>query len=404
MRDKIFRFFSFLLLLLPAATGAQEHQRLIVVPDGAGLTAVDPLAGRQRSGSIGAVAAFADRWRTELGERNVVVVADRRKGWGREALGDAIYRELVDSTLRRRMEREAGYAPEAQRDSLYARFGITPRAIDSLGEAEWLVVDRYGVEGHVAVRVRRFDNRSVRPSRRFEERFAEETNRLRRFFLTPVARLDTAITTRDAFFGPSAWADLFHRFQLETAPAAEVSCVAPPRLDASLSAGPVALGDFLRLFRFDNSLLTVRLTGQQLQEWMEKLFGMRFFRLEGPQSDLVRLRVPYYLHDDVAGLRFRVDLTARYNRRVTIYETERGEPFDPKRTYTVVLNSFRARDLLALEGVRAQVAAPDYRLALARWLLTRDTLRPRARDNWSAAPERWVRAIAARERRTIFDE
>ena len=77
MRDKIFRFFSFLLLLLPAATGAQEHQRLIVVPDGAGLTAVDPLAGRQRSGSIGAVAAFADRWRTELGERNVVVVADR---------------------------------------------------------------------------------------------------------------------------------------------------------------------------------------------------------------------------------------------------------------------------------------------------------------------------------------
>ena len=173
-------------------------------------------------------------------------------------------------------------------------------------------------------------------------------------------------------------------------------------LEATLSAGEVCLGDGLRLFRYDNALVTARITGKQLDEWLEKIFGMRFFRIEGPESDLVRLKVPYYLHDDVAGIRFRVNLTARYGHRVTVYENERGEPFDPQKSYTVVLNSFRARDLQQM-GVRVDTVAADYRLALARWLVQHPELRPRARDNWSAGPERWVRSIAERERRTIFE-
>ena len=181
-----------------------------------------------------------------------------------------------------------------------------------------------------------------------------------------------------------------------------MSFFAPPVLDATLSAGEVCLGDVLRLFRYDNALVTARITGKQLDEWLEKIFGMRFFRIEGPESDLVRLKVPYYLHDDVAGIRFRVNLTARYGHRVTVYEDEQGEPFDPQKSYTVVLNSFRARDLQQM-GVRVDTVAADYRLALARWLVQHPELRPRARDNWSAGPERWVRSIAERERRTIFE-
>ena len=106
--------------------------------------------------------------------------------------------------------------------------------------------------------------------------------------------------------------------------------------------------------------------------------------------------------DDVAGIRFRVNLTARYGHRVTVYENEQGEPFDPQKSYTVVLNSFRARDLQQM-GVRIDTVAADYRLALARWLVQHPELRPRARDNWSAGPERWVRSIAERERRIIFE-
>ncbi|MCH5306332.1 MAG: 5'-nucleotidase C-terminal domain-containing protein [Rikenella sp.] len=399
MRDRIFWTGLYLFLILSAAVSAQEHQRLIVTPGDAGISPADPLTGRQRNGSFASVAAFADRWRTELGAQNLFLV-----DWPVREPGpaDRIYAALADSTLRERMMLVAGYAVPEDRDSLLARFGIGRGAVDSLGETEWLVADRYAVGGQATVRVKRQDFRSIRPSGEFRRRFAADEQRVQRFFSEPVAELDTTLSTRDGFFGPSAFADLFHRFQLETVRGAEVSFFAPPARDAMLPAGPLALRDVLRLFRFDNRLVRVRLTGEQLLGWMEKVFGMRFFRIEGPQSDLVRLKVPYYLHDDVAGIRFRVDLTARSGHRVTIYETERGGRFDAKRTYTVVLNSFRAKDLQAL-GLTVEPVAEDYRLALARWLLAHDTLRPRMRDNWSAGPERWVELIEKRERQTIFD-
>ncbi|WP_294600682.1 5'-nucleotidase [uncultured Rikenella sp.] len=389
-------FFS----LLSVLVSAQSHRRLVVTAGDAATMDFDPVTGRYRAGSLTAVARFVETWQAELGEASVFAVDIPRR---KMPLGDAVYAALVDSTLRPRVMQAAGYLSAAAGDSLAAQFGVTPAAVDSLGEHEWLVADRYEIDGHTAVRVRRYDFSDIRPSKSLKERFAADEKRMRRFFLELVAKLDTAITTRDGFFGPSAFADLFHRFQLSSAPGADVSFFAPPAMDVTLPAGDLSLSDILPLFRFDNRLVVVRLPGRRLKEWIEKIFGMRFFRIAGPQSDLVRLKVPYYLHDDVAGLRFRVDLTARPGHRVTIYETECGEPFDPDRTYTLVLNSFRARELQN-EGWPVTVVAEDYRVALAAWLTAQETLSPRARDNWSAGPERWVRAIAVRERRTIFSE
>ncbi len=387
-------FFS----LLGTLASAQSHQRLVVTAGDAATMDFDPITGRHRAGSLIAVARFVETWRTELGETAVFAIDIPRR---KMPLGDAIYTSQIDSTLRQRLMRVAGYASEAEQDSVMTLFGVTPVAVDSLGENEWLVADRYEIEGQTAVRVRRYDFSEIRPSKTLKARFAADEKQMRRLFLEPVATLDTAITTRDGFFGPSAFVDLFHRFHQAMAPGADLSFFAPPVMDATLAAGDLSLSDVLPLFRFDNRLVSVRVPGRRLKEWIEKIFGMRFFRISGPQSDLVRLRVPYYLHDDVAGLRFRVDLTARPGHRVTIYETERGEPFDPDQTYTLVLNSFRARELQA-EGWPVVVVAEDYRVALAAWLAAQKTLSPRARDNWSAGPERWVRAIAARERQTIF--
>lgn len=386
-----------LLLAMGHAT-AQHHTRLIVTTGNSSTLPFDPLTNRYRTGSLLAVASFADEWRAELGNGNLYLVDVPLH---QEPLGDKIYDTLGDSTLRQRIMQWAGYAEGAARDSVLALFDVQRTALDSLGEEEWLVVDRYEVGGETATQAKRYDSRNAQPSRETENQWRAEEQQVRAFFATPVAQLDTTITTRECFFGPSAFAELFHQFQLEAAPEADISVFAPPVMDATLQAGEVRLGDVLRWFRYDNQLVTVRLSGEQLQQFLEKLFGMRYFRISGPESDLVRLKVPYYLHDDVAGIRFRVDLTARYGHRVTIYEDERGNVFQPKGEYTVVLNSFRARDLEKM-GLQAETVAEDYRLSLAVWLSQQEWLRPRARDNWSAGPERWVRAIAERERKTIF--
>lgn len=394
----VFNFLIFVLVTVSAT--AQTHQRLIVTAGDAAPLAFDPLTDRYRPGSLGAVAAFADEWRAELGDGNFFLADIPVR---RHPLGWRVYDHLADSTLQIRAMRWCDYVPSGERDSLLHIFGLTPAAADSLAEGEWLVADRYVVDGRAAVRVKRQDYTDIRPSKRYEAEFAEDGRRVRRFFLTPMTRLDTAITTRDALFGPSGFAELFHAFHLATAKGGEISFFAPPRLDASIPVGEVCLGDILALFPFDNELVTVRATGVQVKVFMEKVFGMRFFRITGPESDLVRLKVPYYLHDDVAGLRFRVDLTARSGKRVTIYETERGEKFDATQVYVLVLNSFRAKELQEM-GLKPEVVAPDYRMALAEWLARHPQLSPRARDNWSVGPERWVRVIGERERRTIFQK
>lgn len=396
--SKQFILFWGTILITAGYAAAQHHTRLIVTCGNSYTFPFDPLTNRYCSGSLLAAASFAEQWKKELGANNVYWVDIPLR---KLPLGEAVYYHLGDSTLRQRVMQWGGCLTHIPSDSLLTRFRVEQTALDSLDDTEWFVVDRYEVGDEVATQTKRYDNRNARPSHEAENQWRAEEQQVRAFFAAPVTQLDTTITTRDCFFGPSAFAELFHRFQFETAPEADISLFAPPIMDAALPAGKVRLGDILRWFRYDNRLVTVRLSGEQLQQFLEKLFGMRYFRISGPESDLVRLKVPYYLHDDVAGIRFRVDLTARYGHRVTIYEDEQGNAFQPKGEYTVVLNSFRARDLEQM-GLTVQTTAEDYRLALAAWLMQQEWLRPRARDNWSAGPERWVRAIAERERRTIF--
>lgn len=268
-------FFS----LLGAIASAQSHQRLVVTAGDAATMDFDPITGRHRAGSLIAVARFVETWRAELGETAVFAVDIPRR---KMPLGDAIYTSQIDSTLRQRLMHAAGYASEAEQDSVMTLFGVTPVAVDSLGENEWLVADRYEIEGQTAVRVRRYDFSQIRPSKTLKARFAADEKQMRRLFLEPVATLDTAITTRDGFFGPSAFADLFHRFHQAMAPGADLSFFAPPVMDATLAAGDLSLSDVLPLFRFDNRLVSVRVPGRRLNEWIEKIFGMRFFRISGP--------------------------------------------------------------------------------------------------------------------------
>ncbi len=384
------------LCAVAASTASAQHERLIVARVTAPLP-FDPLTERYQAGSWGAVASFARQWREELGAGNVYLF----DAGDPPAEGYRLYAALGDSTLARRAARAAGCSDDR---SLLAGFGFTPRTLDSLGvqPGEGTVADRYTVQGRQTIRLRRVSFSDERPDKAFTEAFADEEQRIRRFFATPVAQLATTITTRDSYFGPSAFNALFHRFQRSVAPAADVSLFAPPRFDATLAAGPLYLKTIATLFSYDNRLVTVRVTGQQIDEFLEQVYGMGYFTLKGPESDLIRTRIPHYLYDDASGIRYRVDLTQRSGRRVAIYQLEDGRPFRPGDQYTVVLNSFRAR-YFTERGIPVHPVAADYRLALLQWLSAQpEPIAAQAPDNWSLAPERWVEAIARRERPQLF--
>lgn len=392
-----------ILAALATLTSAARQQRLIVTRELPPLN-LDPSNGRYLPRAAPQLATLADTWRTELGDQNLTLaiapLTTPNPTPTKESAAPLyykVYTTLRDTTLRSRAARELGIAPLD--DSLRALFAITTPMLEGIPTGGVLIVDRYTVadksETHHKYQI--LDN--LAPSKRYTEAMAADELAMRNYFAAPLTTIDTTITTRDCYFGPSAFTRLLHTMQLE-ATGADLSLVAPPVHDATLGPGAVTVADILRLFRYDNALTRVTMSGAQLDSLLEKIYGMRYFALRGPDSDMVRTRVPYYLHDDAAGIRYRVDLAARNGHRVTIYQTERGTKFDPHDQYTVAMNSFRAREL---SGMPIDTVAADYRIALIKMLGAQPLWSPRRSDNWSVGPEKWSRTIEKRERVTIFE-
>lgn len=395
---RVLHFLIGCLLLGYLSAGAQNHQRLVVT--GGALVPYrhyEPGERTSRLSSMEELHLYAEQWRKELGGDNLFLV-DIPVNEPDILL--QVFERLANPDIRGQLLSKSGYCEGAAQDSVLARFGLTREGLrDSLqnkSAREWVILDRYEVGGHVAISsVKKI---AVTPGSGYTR--WTEGDEILRFTDDRILNLDTPITTRDCFFGPSAFAALFHRFHLD-ASGARVSFFAPPREDFSFDKGPLSIQDVLRLFTFDNQLVSVNVTGEQLLEFMEMIFGMRFFTIKGPDSDLVRTRVPYYLYDDVSGIRFRVDLTRPSGKRITVYEMQDGSKFDPKGSYTLVMNSFRARHFTEKE-IPVRTVHANYKLALAEWLWAHRDLQPRQSDNWSLGPERWVEEIAQRERGLLF--
>ena len=77
-----------------------------------------------------------------------------------------------------------------------------------------------------------------------------------------IAVFDKTISSRDSYFGPSAFVDMIHSIQLDITKA-DISFAAPLSFDVSISKGPVTVGDMFKLYRFENMLYTMTLSGRK---------------------------------------------------------------------------------------------------------------------------------------------
>ncbi|HEX5631948.1 MAG TPA: 5'-nucleotidase C-terminal domain-containing protein, partial [Gemmatimonadales bacterium] len=97
----------------------------------------------------------------------------------------------------------------------------------------------------------------------------------------------------------------------------------PGGMRADLDAGPVTRGDVYAVMPFDNTIVTMDLTGEQVKLALEQaLRGSRVTQ--------------------VSGIRYEVDAKKPALERVTKLTLPDGTPLDPKRTYKVAVNNFMA--------------------------------------------------------------
>ncbi|MFO7617562.1 MAG: bifunctional UDP-sugar hydrolase/5'-nucleotidase [Bacteroidales bacterium] len=291
--------------------------------------------------------------------------------------------------------------------------------------AEEVAVATIWVQGHGGTGTRgelvRMDY--YEPDPEFIAHFAGYIDSVRAFVERPVARLTGPVTTDDSWFGPSGFTDLIHRAQLGLT-GADLSFAAPLSFRASLEAGPIAVKDLFRLYRFENLLYTIELTGTEILKYLNYSYSLWMSQMNSQADPMLRIRMrpdgswgfvnATYNFDSAMGLDYTVDLRKPPGSMVTIQRFTDGRPFQPDGRYRVAMNSYRgsgggghleqgaglSKEEMALRVIWS--SATEFRSLLASWLRAAGEVDPNPASTWKVLPEGWIREAAPRDRQRLF--
>ncbi len=220
---------------------------------------------------------------------------------------------------------------------------------------------------------------------------------------------------------------LLHKLQLEIGDA-DISFAAPLSFDAVIKNGDITMSDMFSLYKYENMLYTMELTGQEIKDYLEESYSIWTQQMSSPadhlllfsengnaaKGDYAKLKNPSYNFDSAAGINYTVDVTKPKGEKITITGMSDGTPFDINRRYRVAINSYRGNgggDLLTkgagipqneLKKRIVKATDKDLRFYLMKAIETKDALSPVIEENWKFEPDELVAPAIVRDREILF--
>ena len=258
------------------------------------------------------------------------------------------------------------------------------------------------------------------------QHFQSQLDKIMAFVNRQIGVLEETITTRDCFFGSSAFTDLILNLQLELT-GADIAFNAPLQFNSTIKAGPIRVSDMFNLYKFENQLYVMRLTGEEIRRHLEMSYDLWVNTMQSPDDHLLLLsestfgdqqRLGFknfsFNFDSAAGIDYVVDVTKPDGQKVKILQMSNGEPFDETKWYRVALNSYRANgggELLTRgagikkEDLNERIiyrSERDQRFYLMQEIEKKGTIHPKSNNNWRFIPEEWVQPAAKRDSLILF--
>ncbi len=275
------------------------------------------------------------------------------------------------------------------------------------------------------------DVKDYEPDSAFLAMFASTQKTVLDYVDKVIATSASTITSRDSYFGSSSFVDMIHAIQLEIT-GADISFAAPLSFDVSINAGPVSVGDMFKLYRFENMLYTMSLTGAEVLKYLEYSYSDWYNTMKGPDDTLLKLRMgdnnqpvltngkawlknqPYNF-DSAAGIDYTVDVSKPEGSRITIRSLSGGIPFDPDKKYSVAVNSYRGNGGgghltegagLSSDDLKDRLISSterDLRFYILKSIEGKGAVDPKPLNNWHLEPAKWIKNAAARDYKLLFD-
>lgn len=268
------------------------------------------------------------------------------------------------------------------------------------------------------------------PDTAFVAKFTTQNKIISEYVNRVIGNSTATISSRDSYFGPSAFVDMIHSIQLEIT-GADVSFVAPLSFDVQIPEGPVTVGDMFKLYRFENMLYTMALSGEEIQKYLEYSYSGWLNTMKDQNDLLLNYRIgkdgrPFekdgkiwlknqpYNFDSAAGVDYTVDVSKPEGSRVIISGFSDGRPFDKNKTYYIAVNSYRGNGGgghftegagISKQELRSRVIKStdrDLRYYILKSIEAKKTINPEPIGNWKIIPEKWTKAAASREYKILF--
>jgi len=261
----------------------------------------------------------------------------------------------------------------------------------------------------------------------FKRHFKDEFLAVKKFASKKIGRFLEGVKVSDAYFGSSAYIDFIHGLQLEVS-GADISFVAPFFFNACIEAGDVKISDVFNLYRFEDNLYILELTGKEIENYLEMSYASWTAQMHSASDPLLLLSPMknnpskmgfknfLFNFDSAAGICYDVDVSHPAGSKISIRSMSDGTPFSYEKVYRVAMTAYRANgggELLTkgaglskeeIDRRTISFSEHDIRFYMIEYISRLKNVTPKALNHWRFVPVDWVAEAEKRERKLLFDE
>ncbi|WKZ69470.1 MAG: bifunctional UDP-sugar hydrolase/5'-nucleotidase [Melioribacteraceae bacterium] len=276
------------------------------------------------------------------------------------------------------------------------------------------------------------ETKDYTPDPDFMKMFEYAYDKTKQYVSKRIGTITKTIYAEDALFGDSDFSDLIHTIQLELTEA-DVSFTAPLSMSSEIDSGKIFVRDMFNLYKYENLLYTITLTGQEIKDYLEYSYSIWFNEMKNEDDHLLlfekdetgkiiwsersnspMLQNRYYNFDTAEGIEYIVDVSKPVGNRVEIIKFTNGNIFELDKTYKAAVNSYRGNgggnhltkgagidhDKLSERIITS--TEKDLRYYLMKWIEKKVIVEINKNDNWKVVPDNWYEAAKKRDREILF--
>lgn len=264
---------------------------------------------------------------------------------------------------------------------------------------------------------------SYEPDEEFMATFTPQYHALEKYINQQIGVFESTIDSKWSYFGNSAFVDFVHQVQLLNTNA-NVSFTAPLHFRSEINKGPIYLSDLFKLYKYENLLYTIKLTGAEIDGFLEYSISQWFntmvsntdhlLKLKQDENENFRLENQYFNFSSASGIDYLVDVSKPDGDKVRILGFTNEERFYADSMYTVALNSYRGVGGgghlkigcgLSDEDIQKRFVnstEKDIRMLIKEYIESQQVLNPEKKSNWRIIPEDYYEFGKKKDMRLLF--